>query len=312
VDEFELIRRYFERAGGAGVEIGIGDDGAVLVPAPERHLVEVIDTLVEGVHFPARLDPADIGFRAAAVNLSDIAAMGAVPRWMTLALSIPAVDEAWLAGFASGLHTAAVDYELPLVGGDTTQAPLVVATVHITGEVPPGMALRRSGARAGDTLYVTGTVGDAAAGLAGLQAGNPVRDLLFRFTRPAARVRYGQALLGHASAAIDISDGLFGDLGKLLAASGVGAELQLDRLPLSPPLRDNFTPEAQRRFALAGGDDYELLFTASAAVAVPDGGIVPVTPIGFITATPGIVCTDHGERVPYDDPGYVHFGGERD
>jgi thiamine-monophosphate kinase len=172
------------------------------------------------------------------------------------------------------------------------------------------MALRRSGARVGDTLYVTGTVGDAAAGLDGLLAGAPVRDLLFRFTRPAARVRYGQALAGRASAAIDISDGLYGDLGKLLEASGVGAELHLDALPLSAALRDNYPPAAQRRFALSGGDDYELLFTSS--LEVPDGGIVPVTAIGFITPHPGIVCTDHGEVVPYRDTGYVHFSDRRD
>lgn len=307
MDEFELIRRYFTRPGGAGVEVGIGDDGAVLLPTAGMAQVQVMDTLVEGVHFPAHLDPSDIGFRAVAVNLSDIAAMGAVPRWMTLALSLPSVDERWLEGFASGVHTAASEFGVALVGGDTTRAPLVVASVHLTGEIRPERALLRSGAKPGDTIYVTGTVGDAAAGLDGLQRGSPVRELLHRFTRPAARVRYGQSLAGVASAAIDVSDGLYGDLAKLLRASGVGAELRLDRLPLSAALRENFDAGTQRRFALSGGDDYELCFTAPGAI--PDAGIVPVTEIGTVTRASGIVCRDGDEIVPYDDGGYLHFGG---
>ena len=310
MDEFELIRRYFARAGDRGVEdgvaIGIGDDGAVLIPTPGLHQVQVTDTLVEGVHFPAHLDPSDIGYRALAVNLSDIAAMGAVPRWMTLALSLPRADAAWLEAFAGGLFTAAVEFGVTLVGGDTTRSPVLVASVHVTGEIAPGAALRRDGAKPGDTIYVTGTVGDAAAGLAGLMAGSPVRELVRRFTRPAARVRYGRALVGHATAAIDVSDGLYGDLGKLLAASGQGAELFLDRLPLSPALGANFAVDEQRRFALSGGDDYELCFTASGAP--PDAGIVPVTAIGRVIAGHGIVCRDGDAVVPYADTGYLHFG----
>lgn len=309
MDEFELIRRYFARSGGTGVEIGIGDDGAVLAPTPGLHQVQVIDTLVEGVHFPAHLSPSDIGFRAVAVNLSDIAAMGARPRWMTLALSLPDADERWLEAFAGGLHTAAAEYGLALVGGDTTRAPIVVATVHISGEIEPGRALRRDGARPGDTIYVSGTLGDAAAGLAGLLDGTAVRDLVHRFTRPAARVRLGQALVGCASAAIDVSDGLYGDLGKLLSASGVGGEIHLEHLPLSAALVAAFPPEERRRFALQGGDDYELCFTASGPL--PDSGIVPLTAIGTVTATAGIVCKDRGRVVPFDDPGYLHFGGTR-
>jgi thiamine-monophosphate kinase len=314
VDEFELIRRYFLRAGGngadAGVEIGIGDDGAVLAPTPGLHQVQVIDTLVEGVHFPAHLDPSDIGFRALAVNLSDIAAMGAVPRWMTLALSMPHADEEWLEAFAGGLFTAAGEFGVALVGGDTTRSPVLVVSVHISGEVEPGSALRRDGAQPGDTIFVTGTVGDAAAGLAGLVGGSPVRDLVRRFTRPAARVRYGRALVGHATAAIDVSDGLFGDLAKLLTASGQGAELSIDRLPLSPALIANFGMDECRRFALSGGDDYELCFTS--AGQPPDAGIVPVTAIGRVTSGSGIVCYDGDTVVPYADEGYLHFREERD
>lgn len=306
MDEFELIRRYFDRGlTGAGTVTGIGDDGAVLSPTPGRQLVAVIDTIVEGVHFPEGLDPADVGYRCVAVNLSDIAAMGAVPRWMTLALSMPAADERWLQYFSEGLLAAAYDHELPLVGGDTTSAPQIVATVQIIGDVDAGEALLRSGAEPGDTIYVTGTVGDAAAGLYGLQRGNADRKLLERFTRPSPRVRYGQALVGVATAAIDVSDGLYGDLGKLLAASGVGASLDLSKLPLSDALRRNFGEEEQRRFALGGGDDYELCFTS--AKRPPESGVLQVTAIGTITDGTDIVCTLDEHVVPYDDPGYSHF-----
>lgn len=307
MDEFELIERFFARPGGTGVEIGIGDDGAVLAPTPGLHLVQVVDTLVEGVHFPTHLSPSDIGFRAVAVNLSDIAAMGARPRWMTLAISLPDADERWLEAFAGGLHTAAAEFGVVLVGGDTTRSPIVVVTVQVTGEIEPGRALRRDGAKPGDTIYVSGTVGDAAAGLEGLVNGAPVRELLQRFTRPAARVRLGQALVGSASAAIDVSDGLYGDLAKLLKASGAGGEIHLDRLPLSAALVSHFAPDTRRRYALAGGDDYELCFTAEGPL--PDTGIVRVTAIGTVTAAPGIVCRDVGRRVPFADAGYDHFSG---
>jgi len=309
VDEFALIRRYFAGHGrGSGVAVGIGDDGAVLEPAPGMQQVQVIDTLVEGVHFPSDLAPADVGYRAVAVNLSDIAAMGAVPRWMTLALSLPAADEEWLDGFASGLHTAAAEYDVALVGGDTTRAPVAVITVHISGDVETGGAILRSGARPGDTVYVTGTLGDAAAGLRGLREGDPVRELLWRFTRPAARVRAGRALRGVATAAIDVSDGLLGDLGKLLLASGVGARLDVEALPISPPLAAHFGADEQRRFALSGGDDYELCFTASGEL--PDTGIVPVTAIGTVVEGAGIELRLDGEPFDYADAGYRHFADD--
>lgn len=306
MDEFELIRRYFDRAGrNDGVIVGVGDDGAVLSPTPGMQQVTVIDTLVEGVHYPKHMSAADIGYRVVAVNLSDIAAMGATPRWMTLALSMPRADPAWLAAFSEGLYAAATEYDVLLVGGDTTTAPQVVATVQITGDIEPGRALLRSGAKPGDTVYVTGTVGDAAAGLHGLLSGEPVRELVIRFARPSARVRYGQALVGTATAAIDVSDGLHGDLSKLLAASGVGAEIDLSKLPLSDALIANFTPERQRSFALGGGDDYELCFTA--ATQLPDPGVMPVAAIGTITAATDLVCRLDGQTVSFDDSGYRHF-----
>jgi thiamine-monophosphate kinase len=306
VDEFDLIRRYFDRSeSAAGVIVGIGDDGAVLEPSAGMQQVVVVDTLVEGVHFPDSFNPSDIGYRAVAVNVSDIAAMGAQPRWMTLALSMPEAHPEWLEAFSEGLLAAAAEYELILVGGDTTRAPQVVVTIQVYGEVEPGGAVQRNGARTGDILYVTGTLGDAAAGLQGLMQGQPVRQLLDRFARPAARVSAGRALREHASAMIDLSDGLLGDVGKLVTASNAGAEIDLDKLPLSDALREHFPPEEQIRFALGGGDDYELCFTATGEV--PDCGIVPVTAIGVVTAERGVVCTKSGSVVDLADPGYRHF-----
>lgn len=306
VDEFELIRRYFDRAGNVdGVVVGVGDDGAVLEPTAGKQQVQVIDTLVEGVHYPKSFNPTDIGYRAVAVNLSDIAAMGATPRWMTLSLSMPTASEAWLGAFAEGLYTAATEFGVALVGGDTTSAPQVVTTVHISGEIDAGAALLRSGAQPGDTIYVTGTVGDAAAGLYGLLNGEPVKRLLSRFARPSPRIAYGQALLGIATAAIDVSDGLHGDLRKLLSASGVGAEIDIAKLPLSDTMLEHFAPERRCSFALGGGDDYELCFTAAAAL--PDPGITPVTAIGTISDSTDLVCRLRGDIVPFDDSGYRHF-----
>ena len=307
VDEFELIQRYFVRDGEArGVTTGIGDDGAVLQPEPGRELITVIDTLVENVHFPADISPADLGYRCVAVNLSDIAAMGGRPLWMTLALTMPASDEDWLSDFAGGLHEAAAEHDVSLVGGDTTRGDAIVVSVQISGDVATGTAVHRSGARCGDTIYVTGTIGDAGAGLALLSAGNSDEYLLHRFLRPTARVAAGQALPGLASAAIDISDGLLGDLKKLLDASDVGGEIQLDALPTSDALKAAFDKKSQRRFALAAGDDYELCFTSSAEVATELGG-VPVTAIGTITDGNSLVCRDHGKIVEIADSGYRHF-----
>ncbi len=307
MDEFQLIQRYFVRTNEAcGVITGIGDDGAVLRPDADLDLVTVIDTLVEGVHFPVDLEAADIAYRAVAVNLSDIAAMGARPRWMTLALTLSQANEAWLDSFATGLFDAASEHDVELVGGDTTSGEKTVVSVQITGDVARDAAILRSGASPGDTIYLTGTVGDAAAGLELRSARRSDDYLQSRFCRPTARVSYGQLLCGVASAAIDISDGLFGDLGKLLAASDVGAELDLQKLPLSEALRSNFDPESQRRLALSGGDDYELCFTA-AGDSLPDAGELQVTAIGRVTSGNSLVCRDESGIVEYADSGYLHF-----
>ena len=225
MDEFELIRRYFVRPPdeAGGVRVGVGDDGAVLEPSKGRALVAVVDTLVEGVHWPAELPPADVGFRAVAVNVSDVAAMGGWPRWMTLALTLAEADERWLDEFTAGLFQAAEQFGTALVGGDTTRGAQTVVTVQVTGEVDPVHVLTRSGARPGDGLYVTGTTGDAAAGLRLLgtrsEASEADREyLVARFARPRVSLDFAVSIARIASAAIDVSDGLYADAAKLLAA----------------------------------------------------------------------------------------------
>lgn len=315
MDEFELIATFFKRPDShADVIEGIGDDGAVLRPPAGMDLVTVVDTLVGDVHFPSGTDETSalsVGYRSVAVNLSDIAAMGAEPRWMTLALTLPDSNEDWLRLYAEGLHRIAAEYGVVLVGGDTTSGACIVSTVQVTGLVAPGRAVCRSGARPGDTVYVTGTVGDAAAGLYLLEHPEPqiseLHDFLQdRFRFPTPRVAVGRELANFASAAIDISDGLYTDLGKLLAASDAGATIDLDSLPLSGALRACFDESRQRHLALSGGDDYELCFT-SAHDLPPEIAGVPVTAIGTVTAGAGIDCESRGRAVEFVDSGYVHF-----
>jgi thiamine-monophosphate kinase len=305
VDEFDLIRRYFKcDAQFPGVVVGVGDDGAVLQPSPGSQQVQVTDTLVEGVHFPANISANDIGYRVVAVNLSDIAAMGATPRWMTLALTLWDKDESWVKDFAAGLLGAAAQYGVALVGGDTTQGDSVVVTVHVTGELEAGTAILRSGAVPGDTIFVSGTVGDAAAGLELIRQEVADAALVQRFLRPTPRIALGLLLSGRAHAAIDVSDGLVADLQKLLDASGRGAEIDIDRIPLSEALRERFDLDTACQFAMTGGDDYELCFTAPAdAVAGIDG----VTAIGTVTEGDALVCRRDGIIVEVDTSGYRHF-----
>ncbi len=305
MDEFELIHRYFDRKGEmSGVAVGIGDDGAVITPEKTKQQVQVIDTLVEGVHFPADTNAADIAYRAVAVNLSDIAAMGARPRWMCLALTLSNSDERWVESFSNGLFEAANAFDLALVGGDTTRGPIVTVTVTITGDIETDAALLRRGAKAGDAIFVTGTLGDAAAGLDLLQRGESDDFLEQRFLRPTPRIEIGQALVGKAHAAIDISDGLAGDLTKLLVASGVGGEIDIDKLPVSESLRGRFAAREWQHLALCGGDDYELCFTA-AVESVQE--ISRITRIGLVTESPGLTCRLNGDVVEVDGSGYRHF-----
>ena len=307
VDEFELIRRFFDRpAGAAFVRTGIGDDGAVVRPEPGRELVTVIDTIVAGTHFPTTMRAADIGYRAVAVNLSDLAAMGARPRWMTLALTLARTDEKWLDAFAAGLREAASEWDVELVGGDTTRGDGIVVSVQMTGDVVPGNAILRSGARVGDTIFVTGTLGDAALGLDRLGEGREDDYLVRRFARPDARVATGLRLAGRAHAAIDLSDGLVADVSKLAEASRVGAEIYVERLPLSVELLSVTAPADARRFAMAGGDDYELCFTMPEA-SRPADLPAAVTAIGRISRSGEVVCLDEGVVVPFESGGYRHF-----
>ena len=307
--EFDLIARIRRRiAARDDVELGIGDDCALLAPPPGMQLAVTMDTLNAGVHFPADTAPADIGWKALAVNLSDLAAMGAQPAWCTLALSLPQADAAWLEAFCDGFLALAQAHGIALVGGDTTRGPLAV-TLTAHGFVPAGAALRRDGARVGDEVWVSGTLGDAAGALAQWQAGRAIAPpLRARLDRPTPRVALGLALRGIASSCIDISDGLLADLAHITRASGVGAELEADALPASPALGAAFASEAMRRLQATGGDDYELCFTAPATQreAVQALGArlgLPLARIGRIVAGSGVHCAGLGP-VP---PGYQHF-----
>jgi thiamine-monophosphate kinase len=318
MDEFELIRQYFTaESPGSGVLVGVGDDGAVMRPEAGRDLVSVIDTLVEGVHYPSDLDATDIGYRAVVVNLSDIAAMAARPRWMTLALTLRDVDQKWLAGFSEGLFAAADEQDVALVGGDTTRGEQTVISVQITGDLDPNLVLTRSGAKPGDSIYVSGTPGDAAAGLKLMQrnifsAGTGVR-LTDKFCHPVARIELAQKIAPFATAAIDVSDGLYADVQKLLRASSLGGQIDIDTLPLSTEIIEQFGVDQARLFALGGGDDYELCFTLAAedeTLLVDDitGGKVRITRIGTVTEGGGLCCRQAGVMFDYDDTGYLHFG----
>ena len=307
MDEFELIRRFFSRHSDSPVVVtGVGDDGAVLRPTADSELVTVIDTMVAGTHFPADMNARDIGYRIVAVNLSDIAAMGAGPRWMTLALTLVEADPEWLEEFAAGLYEAADEWGVALVGGDTTKGDQLVASIQMSGDLAPGTAIYRNGAKAGDTIYVTGTLGDAAAGLAQVAKGASGHYLAKRFARPTARVATGTALAGVAHAAIDVSDGLVADLSKILEASGVGAELDVRQIPLSPELLDAVGRERALHHAMSGGDDYELCFTVPESL-LPAAVAPDVTAIGRVTEEAGLVCRDGDSVVPFDDTGYRHF-----
>lgn len=313
--EFDIIGRYFARHDSRrDVLLGVGDDAAVMDVAAGRKLVVAMDTVVEGVHFPAATAAADVGYRALAVNLSDLAAMGAQPSWMTLSLSLPHAAEAWLEGFAAGLFELAGSHDVALIGGDTVKGPLVV-TVQIAGWVEADRWLTRSGARSGDLLFVSGVPGEAAAGLAVIQKGLPKNaaadHLRRRFLRPEPRVPLGRSLRPIAGAAMDISDGLLTDLRKLCVASGCGARVDVDALPKSPAMRQLFAADACEDYALAGGDDYEILFTVPAE-RVKDfqalaSSQISCTQIGVITAGSNVECLRGGRPFNAQREGYDHF-----
>ncbi|WP_158783329.1 thiamine-phosphate kinase [Pantoea sp. BAV 3049] len=318
--EFELIARYFDRVTSSrrDVEKGIGDDCALLTLPEKQTLAISTDTLVEGVHFLRDIHPSDLGYKALAVNLSDLAAMGADPAWLTLALTLPEVNEVWLKDFSDSLFELLDYYDMQLVGGDTTRGPLSL-TLGIHGLVPQGRALKRSGARPGDWIYVTGTLGDSAAGLALLQHHMKINDpvaheaLIKRHLRPMPRILQGQALRDLATSAIDLSDGLISDLHHILKASDCGARLNLDALPLSKVMKQHFEPDQALRWALSGGEDYELCFTVpeinrgALDVALGHYG-VPFTCIGQMAPqSEGLVLLQDGKPVESELKGFDHF-----
>lgn len=314
--EFDLIARYFTRPT-PSAQLGVGDDAALIKPRSGYELAISVDMLVAGTHFLPDTDPVALGHKALAVNLSDMAAMGAKPRWVLLSLSLPQADEVWLEQFSGGFMALADEHGVELIGGDTTRGPLNLS-ITILGEVEPGQALRRDGAQAGDDIWVSGELGGAALALRHLSNelrldANEVEHCLARLHRPTPRVALGRALLGIAHAAIDISDGLLADLGHILERSRLGAEVHLASLPLATAVRERLLDPLVMRAALAGGDDYELCFTAAreraaevlqAAEAVG----VTVTRIGRIGDELGLKLLD-GEGLPirFEQAGFDHF-----
>jgi thiamine-monophosphate kinase len=315
--EFELIARHFTRRVRHTL-LGVGDDGAIVRPSPGMDLVITTDMLVCGTHFLAATDAEDLGWKALAVNLSDLAAMGAQPRWAVAAVALPEADEDWIAAFARGFFAAAGAFEVDLIGGDTTRGPLNIAPT-LFGEVPQGRALTRSGARCGDDLWLSGAPGRAALGLAHLQGRCVLRepaltDCLAALHRPQPRVALGLALRGLASAAIDVSDGLLADVGHILESSRLAAEIEFARLPRAA-LQACDDEALARQCLLAGGDDYELAFTAPAekreAIAALAARLaLPLSRIGRLCAgPPGTICLrdESGSAMPTPTRGYDHF-----
>jgi thiamine-monophosphate kinase len=318
MDEFDVIDRYFKPLGNtaANIVLGIGDDAAVLNVPPGEQIVVTTDTQVEAVHFPVAADPAAIAYRSCAAALSDIAAMGATARWVSLALTLPRADADWLHGFAAGAADALEFADADLVGGDTTSGPLAI-TWSIIGTVPQDDALRRDGARPGDALYVSGSLGSARAALELLDLQEPAsgfqQAVIARYWKPQPRLKLGSKLRGLANSCIDVSDGLLADAGHLARRSRTGVEIASDDLPLQAELIALFGAERAREFALTGGDDYELCFSVprDEEVNLMRGTTqfdVPVTRIGRITRESGVRVIDReGKPWPTKHTGYRHF-----
>ncbi len=311
LDEFDLIRRFFTHSTARqDVTLGVGDDAAVLATEPGHELVVTTDTLLADVHFPAELAADAVGYRSLAVNLSDIAAMGATPCWATLSVSLPSVDEEWLGKFAGGFMELATEFDVALVGGDTVRGPLGI-TVQLIGQVPAGTALTRAGARPGDQVMASGELGLAAGALALRRAGRPVpARAAQRFDRPYPRITLGQALRGHASACIDVSDGLAADIVHILTASACGASLDVEKIPY-PDFGEAFSADECLDLALSGGDDYELCFTcpAQAAERLRDNAeFARCRPIGVVESRPGLrLRAADGSFSEFKGQGYRHF-----
>jgi thiamine-monophosphate kinase len=316
--EFELIKHFFTKQAvkRKDVVLGIGDDCAVLSPIENQNIVVTTDTLVAGVHFPFDTSPRAIGHKAVAVNLSDIAAMGAKPSWLSLAITLPDIDEAWITEFCEGVFELCEFYNVELIGGDTTQGPLSI-TITAQGLTPEGSYLSRSGAKSGDWLYVTGELGDAALALQQITGKVDIEEQFIDIIKnkldyPKPRVLAGQTLREYASSAIDLSDGLIADLGHICQASNVGANIVLDALPLSTIMRDSLLTDDAITLALSGGDDYELLFTVNEdnkvgmETAMSHAG-TKVTCIGQLNASQTISTTLNNKPIPINTVGFEHF-----
>ncbi|OTG58436.1 thiamine-phosphate kinase [Acinetobacter sp. ANC 3903] len=302
--EFSIIDTYFNRQNNSSVDLGVGDDSALLTPPPQQQLVICTDTLVAGRHFPLDTNPHAIGWKSVAVNLSDIAAMGAKPQSILLALSLAQIDHNWLKAFSQGLYDCCDQFGVSLIGGDTTQSPHLTISVTALGWIETGKAITRSGAQVGDYVCVSGTVGDAAFALHNL--GHPLQQ---RLDYPTPRCQLGQKLKGLASSMIDVSDGLAQDLGHILKASKVGATLELNQLPISPDLQ-NLTQEQQWQYTLAGGDDYELCFTISPQnyeKLLQQQLDVNISKIGQIDQKTELTFVQNGVDHSLQFHGYQHF-----
>lgn len=321
--EFELIKRYFseQMIKRKDVVLGIGDDCAIVSPSERQNIAITTDTLVAGVHFPHETSARAIGHKSIAVNLSDLAAMGAEPTWISLAITLPEIDTTWVEEFCQGVFELCEFYNVQLIGGDTTQGPLSI-TVTAQGLVPKDTHLKRTGAKAGDWIYVTGEIGDAALALKHIfkevnVAAEYKESVLRSLDYPTPRILAGQALRGYASSAIDLSDGLISDLGHICAASKVGANIVLDDLPISNALRDTVGLDKAFELALSGGDDYELLFTVSednkvgmeTALANTSNTI---TCIGQINRSEKITTTLNSKPVAINANSFEHFSGNKD
>lgn len=317
--EFDLIAQYFTRPGTADAsnpDLGIGDDAALISLMPGYQLAVSADMSVSGTHFFAEADPYSIGWKALAVNISDMAAMGANPKWATLSIALPEINHDWLQGFSQGLFACADTYGVSLIGGDTTRGPLNIA-INILGEVPLGKAIKRSGAQVGDDIWVSGTLGKAALwlqnklGKLDLHA-EDVANFAPAMHQPQPRVALGLALRDIAHTALDISDGLLADLNHILQASGKGAELDW-ALFSKPQLVNNVAQSVLQQAVLAGGDDYELCFTVSAqrrdeVLALSEKLNLPLTRIGSITEATGLNVSDGEVQIELSQKGYLHFG----
>ncbi len=316
--EFDLIEGVFANLTPAGATVlrGIGDDCALLSVPSGQALAVTTDTLVDGVHYPCATAPADVGWKALACSLSDLAAKGAEPAWATLALGLPQLDTDWVERFAHGFAELAAQHGVSLVGGDLVQTSTTTITVQLGGHVPPDAFIPRGGAAPGDPIFVSGWPGEAAAALArGPEHVDPA--LRARLDRPEPRVALGYCLRGWASASIDVSDGLVADLGHILRASGVGACLDAQRLPISPRLRAIGDTDTSRRWMLYGGDDYELCFCLSGNLSREISNLDhlphPITQIGAVEEEPGIrLRGEAGDVYELAPHGYQHFNGDHD